>query len=69
MYKRVIFGAVASERVASLKDINLREFLVLGLLAVAVLWMGIHPAPFADLLHVSVDELIEQVMESKIPAK
>jgi NADH-quinone oxidoreductase subunit M len=69
MYKRVIFGAVANDHVAHLKDINLREFVVLAALAVAVLWMGIHPAPFANVLHVAVDELIEHVMESKIPAQ
>jgi NADH-quinone oxidoreductase subunit M len=67
MYKRVIFGAVANDHVARLRDINLREFVVLGALAVAVLWMGIHPAPFADVLHVAVDELIAQVSETKLP--
>jgi NADH-quinone oxidoreductase subunit M len=68
MYKRVVFGPVANDHVAHLQDINLREFLVLGVLAVAVLWMGIYPAPFADVLHVSVDDLIAHVMQSKIPA-
>jgi NADH-quinone oxidoreductase subunit M len=68
MYKRVIFGAVANDHVAHLQDINLREFLVLGVLAIAVLWMGIYPAPFADVLHVSVDDLIGHVMQSKLPA-
>ena len=69
LYKRVIFGAVANDKVAHLQDINLREFLVLGALAVAVLWMGIHPAPFAEVLHASVDELIGHVSQSKIPAQ
>jgi NADH-quinone oxidoreductase subunit M len=68
MYKRVIFGSVANEHVARLKDINLRELLVLGLLAIAVLWMGIYPAPFAEVLHASVDDLISHVMQSKIPS-
>ena len=68
MYKRVIFGPVANERVAQLRDINLREFLVLGVLAGAVLWMGLYPAPFAEVLHTAVDELIAHVSESKIPA-
>src|SRR5215210_2257202 len=68
MYKRVIFGAVANERVAHLSDINLREFLVLGALAIAVLWMGIYPAPFAEVLHASVDDLISHVAQSKIPS-
>jgi NADH-quinone oxidoreductase subunit M len=69
MYKRVIFGVVANPHVAHLKDINLRELVVLGLLAIAVLWMGIHPAPFAEVLHVSVDDLIAHVMQSKIPVR
>ena len=69
MYKRVIFGAVANEHVAHLQDINLREFLVLGVLALVVLWMGIYPAPFAEVLHVSVDDLIAHVMQSKIPSR
>jgi NADH-quinone oxidoreductase subunit M len=69
MYKRVIFGSVANDHVAHLQDINLREFLVLGALALAVLWMGLYPKPFGDVLHVAVDELIGQVSESKIPAR
>jgi NADH-quinone oxidoreductase subunit M len=68
MYKRVIFGPVANERVAHLRDINLREFLVLGVLAAAVLWMGLYPKPFADVLHTAVEELMVQASESKIPA-
>ena len=67
MYKRVVFGAVANEHVAHLRDINLREFVVLGSLAVAVLVMGIYPAPFAEVLHTSVDDLVSHVMHSKVP--
>jgi NADH-quinone oxidoreductase subunit M len=66
MYKRVIFGAVANAHVAQLKDISLREFLVLGLLAVAVLAMGVWPNPFAEVLHTSVNELLTQVMQTKL---
>ena len=57
MYKRVIFGAVANTHVAELKDINLREFLVLALLAVAVLVMGVWPHPFAEMMHASVSDI------------
>src|SRR5947209_19004452 len=46
MYKRVIFGEVGNRHVAELTDANARELLVLGLLAIAVLWLGLHPAPF-----------------------
>ena len=65
----VVFGAVANARVAELKDINLREFLVLGLLAVAVLAMGIWPAPFAEVIHTSVADLLSHVMHSKLPVQ
>ena len=67
MYKRVIFGAVANSHVAALSDIGAREFLVLGLLAIAVLAMGLWPFPFADVLHSSVDGLLNHVTYSKLP--
>ena len=67
MYKRVIFGEVANSNVASLADLAPREFLVLGLLAIAVLALGIWPYPFADVLHVSVDGLLNHVTLSKLP--
>jgi NADH-quinone oxidoreductase subunit M len=67
MYKRVMFGAVANSRVAALKDLDLRESLVLGLLAVAVLAMGIYPDPFAEVLHTSVNDLLSHATQSKLP--
>ena len=66
MYKRVIFGAVANHHVGELKDINAREFLVLGLLAAAVLVLGVWPNPFAEVLHVPVSDLLNHVMQSKL---
>jgi NADH-quinone oxidoreductase subunit M len=68
MYKRVIFGAVANAHVAALKDINLREFTVLGLLALAVLAMGVWPQPFVEVMHNSVSDILSHVMHSKLPA-
>jgi NADH-quinone oxidoreductase subunit M len=67
MYKRVIFGAVANHHVGELQDINLREFLVLGALAVAVIVMGVWPDPFAEVLHTSVNDLLTHVSQSKLP--
>ncbi|MBI1396214.1 MAG: NADH-quinone oxidoreductase subunit M [Betaproteobacteria bacterium] len=67
MYKRVVFGAVANAKVASLKDIESREWLFLGVLAVAVLWMGIHPAPFNAVLETPVADLLQHVAKSKLP--
>ena len=68
MYKRVIFGAVANEHVRELTDIGSREFLVLALLAAAVLWMGVYPKPFTDVMHVSVTDLLQHVAQQKLPA-
>jgi NADH-quinone oxidoreductase subunit M len=65
MYKRVVFGAVANEHVEQLQDITPREFLVLGLLAIAVLAMGIYPLPFTEVMHASVDQLLTHVAQSK----
>ena len=67
MVKRVYFGDVANDHVKALTDINGREFLMLSLLAAAVLWMGLYPKPFTDLMDVSVTELLRHVALSKIP--
>ena len=67
LVKRVVFGAVGNDAVAQLTDLDLRERVVLGALAVAVLVMGLWPAPFVDVMHTSVEHLLEQVMTSKLP--
>ena len=67
MYKRVVFGNVTNDHVEHLTDINPREFLLLAVLAVAVLGMGIYPLPFTEVMHISVNELIEHVAKSKLP--
>ena len=66
MYKRVVFGEVGNSHVAELEDIGAREFLVLALLAAAVLAMGIYPFPFTDIMHASVDNLLKHVAVSKL---
>ena len=66
MYKRVIFGAVANSQVEALSDITLREALVLGLLALAVLGMGVYPKPFTEVMHASVNNLLTHVAQSKL---
>jgi len=66
MVKRVIFGAVANAHVAKLNDINRREFSVLALLAAAVIYMGVNPKPFTDIMHASVAQLVKHVAKSKI---
>jgi NADH-quinone oxidoreductase subunit M len=66
MYKRVYLGPVQNEEVRALKDINAREYLMLGLLAVAVLWMGVHPKPFTDIMDASVADFLKHVAVSKL---
>jgi len=66
MYKRVIYGAVANQNVAELTDANARELFVLGLLAAAVLWLGVYPAPFTEVMHASVDGLLKHMAASKL---
>ena len=66
MVKRVMFGDIANDDVRALKDINGREMLILGVLAVLVLAMGIYPKPFTDVMHVSVDALIKHVAVGKL---
>lgn len=68
MYKRVYFGAVTNDNVRELKDINGREFFMLAVLAIAVLYMGLYPKPFTDVMHVSVTELLKHVAQSKLVA-
>ena len=66
MVKRVYFGPVANHHVAELLDLNAREVLIMAVLAVAVLWMGLYPKPFTDVMHVSVTELLKHVAISKL---
>jgi NADH-quinone oxidoreductase subunit M len=66
MFKRVYLGPVANDHVKHLKDINAREFLFLSLLAIAVLYMGVYPKPFTDVMDVSVTELLKHVAVTKL---
>lgn len=66
MVKRVYLGPVANDHVKHLKDINAREFFFLSLLAIAVLYLGLYPKPFTDVMDVSVAELLKHVAQSKL---
>jgi len=66
MYKRVIFGDIANEAVAELKDLSKREGLVLALLAILVLLFGIWPAPLFEIMHKSIEHLFAQALHSKL---
>jgi NADH-quinone oxidoreductase subunit M len=66
MYKRVMFGPVANDHVAALQDLNPRELIVLGALAIAVLLMGVYPLPFTEVMHGAVNDLLRHVAQPKI---
>jgi NADH-quinone oxidoreductase subunit M len=66
MVKRVLYGEVANEQVAALTDIGRREFLVLAVLAVAVLLLGLWPAPLIDVMATTLQGLADHVVQSKL---
>ena len=66
LVKRVVWGEVANDGVASLKDVNRREFGVLSVLAVAVLLLGLWPAPLLDVMRPTIAQLVEQLLVSKL---
>jgi len=67
MVKRVFYGEIKNDKVTALQDITPRERLIMSVLAVAVLALGLYPAPLVDVLHVSVDNLLQHVAQSKLP--
>jgi NADH-quinone oxidoreductase subunit M len=68
MVKRVIYGEVANPNVAELKDLNGREYVVLGVLGFSVLLLGLWPAPLVDMMSATVQQLVEQMGQSKLAA-
>jgi len=67
MVKRVYFGDVANADVKALEDVNRREFWMLAVLAIAVIWVGVHPKPVTDAMNPAVTELLRHVATSKLP--
>jgi len=66
MVKRVLYGEVANSNVAELKDLNSREFIVLAILAASVLLVGLWPAPLVDMMNTTIEQLMQQVGQSKL---
>ena len=67
MVKRVVYGKVTSEAVAALEDVNAREIIFLALLTGLVLWVGVWPNPILEVMHATVDNLLQHVSVSKLP--
>jgi NADH-quinone oxidoreductase subunit M len=66
MVKRVFYGPIANENVRALTDINSREFTIMAILAIAVLVLGLWPAPVIDVMHASVQNLLQHISVSKL---
>jgi len=66
MTKRVFFGKIVNDHVTHLKDINAREYLILGVLALLTIGMGVYPKPFTDVIHPAAIQLLKHVAISKI---
>jgi NADH-quinone oxidoreductase subunit M len=68
MVKRVFYGEIANEKVAALKDLCSREFLILAILAILVLALGVYPQPLTDMTNATVTQLLSHLAQSKLPA-
>jgi NADH-quinone oxidoreductase subunit M len=67
LIKRVIFGPVANDKVAAMQDLDAREFLCLGVLAVSVLLLGVFPGRMLGLMDATMQHLVQQLVTSKLP--
>jgi NADH-quinone oxidoreductase subunit M len=67
MVKRVFFGDVGNKHVSELRDLNRREFLILGVLALMVLGFGLYPQPITEMTHATVNQLLMHLAQSKLP--
>ena len=66
MIKRVVYGEVTNEKVKALVDVNGREKVVLGVLVVCVLGLGIYPMPLLEVMHSTVENLLQHAANSKL---
>src|SRR5699024_3348756 len=66
MFIRIAFGDIANDQVRAMPDLSSREFFILGVMAIMVLFMGLYPKPFTDVMHASVDALLQHVSISKL---
>ncbi|VAW66647.1 NADH-ubiquinone oxidoreductase chain M [hydrothermal vent metagenome] len=65
MVKRVFYGEIKNDKVKALQDLNGRELLIMSILAVAVMALGLYPAPLVDVMHVTVDNLLQHIAVEK----
>ena len=66
MVKRVMFGALEKDSVAGLLDLNRREMAFMSILAVFTLAVGLWPNPLLDVMHVTLENLLDHIAVSKL---
>ncbi|MGH8273398.1 MAG: NADH-quinone oxidoreductase subunit M [Gammaproteobacteria bacterium] len=66
LMKTVVFGKVTNERVAALKDISPREFLMLGLVIVPVFLIGFYPQIILRVMHPTITHLVAHVVPAAL---
>lgn len=66
MYKRVVFGEVNNKHVSAMQDLNLSEFIVFFILAIAVIAMGVYPEIFVAKMQTGVKDLVIEVAHTKL---
>ena len=68
LYRRIIFGELTKDALKKITDMTPREWAVFTPLIILTIWMGIYPMPFLDIIHVSVENLLEQVQTAQAAA-
>lgn len=66
LVKRVIFGEIKNDAVSTMEDLDTREFAVLGALAFTVLLFGVWPDPLVEMMHPTIDNLLQHIVVSKL---
>jgi NADH-quinone oxidoreductase subunit M len=59
MFQKLFLGPLDKEENKSLKDINWREILTIVPLVIFILWIGLYPAPFFNIMGPAVNKLVQ----------
>jgi NADH-quinone oxidoreductase subunit M len=65
LYWRVAFGTSRNADAAAMPDLNIREIISLGSIALVVLWMGIYPESFLKPMRNDIGTLVARVDRAK----
>jgi NADH-quinone oxidoreductase subunit M len=66
--QRVLFNPLNGESNATLVDLNRRELAVVGVFAVAILWLGLAPGPVLRRMEPAAARLVQQVERGAVVA-